>query len=114
MARRSLSAVPPTRAAFTRNGESALYRLRRLAAATPAAAATAAAPTTVALLPQGPGREAVVKMCSDCHGIETSVAPRHSRTEWQALVEGMHDRGAPGTDDDIRAAVDYLSRHFGR
>ena len=67
-----------------------------------------------ASLPQGTGREAVVKMCSDCHGLETSVSPRHSRAEWQELVQSMHDRGAPGTEQDIRAAVDYLSRHFGR
>jgi glucose dehydrogenase/type 1 glutamine amidotransferase len=73
----------------------------------------APAPPT-ASLPEGAGRAAVVKMCSDCHGIETSISPRHSHAEWQALVQSMRDRGAPGSDDDIRAAVGYLSRYFGR
>jgi type 1 glutamine amidotransferase/outer membrane protein assembly factor BamB len=65
-------------------------------------------------LPQATGREAVVKMCSGCHGLETSIAPRHSRGEWQELVQSMRDRGAPGSDEDSRAAVDYLSTQFGR
>ena len=73
-----------------------------------------ALPITGASLPQGAGREAVVTMCSDCHGLQASIAPRHSRAEWQELVQSMHDRGAPGSDDDVRAAVDFLSRHFGR
>jgi cytochrome c5 len=65
-------------------------------------------------LPQATGREAVVTMCSGCHGLETSVSSRHSRAEWQELVQSMRDRGAPGSDEDIRAAVDYLARYFGR
>jgi uncharacterized protein len=60
-------------------------------------------------LPQGEGRSAVLKMCSDCHGLETAVAPKHTRIEWQALVELMRQQGAPGTDDDAALAVKYLS-----
>jgi quinoprotein glucose dehydrogenase len=75
---------------------------------------TSAAPTTAVSLPEGAGRTAVVKMCSDCHGLETSIAPRYSRAEWQALVTSMRERGATGTDEDMSAAVNYLSRHFGR
>jgi cytochrome c5 len=53
-------------------------------------------------------------MCSDCHGIETSISPRHSRNEWEVVVNSMRERGAPGTDADSRAAVEYLVRNFGR
>ena len=53
-------------------------------------------------------------MCSTCHGLATSIAQRHTRLEWQALVDLMRQRGAPGTDADAAMAVTYLTRHFGR
>ena len=61
---------------------------------------------------RGPGRRAST-MCSGCHGLATSIARRHTRSEWQALVDLMRQRGAPGTDDEAARAVGYLSRHFG-
>ncbi|HZR23944.1 MAG TPA: ThuA domain-containing protein [Vicinamibacterales bacterium] len=74
----------------------------------------AAAPTMTTGLPEAKGKTAVLKMCSDCHGLETAITPRHSRTEWQQTVESMRERGAPGTDEDSRAAIDYLAKYFGR
>jgi competence protein ComEA len=53
-------------------------------------------------------------MCSDCHGLATSIAEPHTRLEWQGLVELMRQRGAPGTDEDAAAVTGYLSRYFGR
>jgi hypothetical protein len=79
--------------------------------ASPLSSAETADPT---LLPAGEGRTAVVTMCSSCHGLATSVAQRHSRAEWQALVDLMRQRGAPGTDDEAAHVVTYLSRHYGR
>ena len=73
-----------------------------------------AAPSDATLLPAGDGRPAVVTMCSSCHGLATSVAQRHTRPEWSALVDLMRQRGAPGTDDEAERVVTYLSRHFGR
>jgi len=66
------------------------------------------------LLPAGEGRDVVVNMCSNCHGLATSIAQAHTRVEWLALVDLMRQRGAPGTDDDAATAVTYLTRHFGR
>jgi type 1 glutamine amidotransferase len=73
----------------------------------------ASAPASISL-PPGDGQAAVVKMCASCHGLPTSVAQRHTRLEWRALVDLMRQRGAPGTDEDADAAVTYLDRHFGR
>ena len=72
------------------------------------------APSGRKQLPAGEERPAVVKMCSSCHGLATSVAQRRTRPEWQALVDLMRQRGAPGTDDEAALVVTYLSRHFGR
>ena len=71
-------------------------------------------PTETDQLPQAAGREAVVKMCSDCHGLATSTSAHHLRDEWPDLVASMRDRGAAGTDADSAAAVAYLSQYFGR
>ena len=65
-------------------------------------------------LPAGEGRESVELMCSGCHGLATSIARRHTRLEWEGLVDLMRQRSAPGTDEDAERAVAYLARYFGR
>ena len=79
--------------------------------APPSAATT---PSDATALPAGEGRAAAVMMCSDCHGLATSIARPHTRLEWQGLVDLMRQRGAPGTDEDAAAAAGYLTRYFGR
>jgi len=37
-----------------------------------------------------------------------------ARLEWEGLIDLMRQRGAPGTDEDAKNALAYLSRHFGR
>jgi uncharacterized protein len=71
-------------------------------------------PVNPGALPAGEGRASVITMCSPCHGLATSIAPRHTRLEWQALVDLMRQRGAPGTDAEAASAVRYLARHYGR
>jgi hypothetical protein len=39
---------------------------------------------------------------------------RMSREAWEAEVAAMVEKGAVGTDEEIRTAVAYLMRHFGR
>jgi hypothetical protein len=79
--------------------------------ASPSAVAT---PSDATQLPAGEGRAAAVMMCSNCHGLATSIAESHTRLEWQGLVDLMRQRGAPGTDEDAEAVTGYLTRHFGR
>jgi len=80
--------------------------------AAPLAPSVASAATNA--LPAGEGREAVLKMCSGCHGIPTTIARRRTALEWQGVVEAMASLGAPGTRDDIADAVRYLGLRFGR
>ena len=66
-------------------------------------------------LPEGDGRAAVDNMCGAvCHGVGPSVARRHNKVEWQAIVDDMRDKGAPGSDADAKLVVAYLTRFFGR
>jgi quinoprotein glucose dehydrogenase len=67
-----------------------------------------------AAVPEGPGRESLLKMCSGCHGLGTAIARRHTRREWQVVVENMSGIGAPGTKDDIVKTVAYLAARFGQ
>lgn len=65
-----------------------------------------------ASLPDAPGKQVVVRMCSKCHGVATFSADRMTREEWKAEVDDMVARGAEGTQDDIRVVIDYLAAHL--
>jgi quinate dehydrogenase (quinone) len=80
----------------------------------PAVASAAVAAAALRSLPPGDGRDATVKMCSGCHGIQVAVARRRTALEWQGIVQAMSDRGAPGTPSDVAATVRYLGQYFGR
>lgn len=65
------------------------------------------------VLPPGPGREAVVAACHDCHPMERVVAKRHTRIGWQGIVDQMVGLGAPGSFQEMTEATDYLTWRFG-
>ena len=65
-------------------------------------------------LPDGEGRETVIRVCGDCHGVEKIPSPRRSRAEWQDLVEEMAARNGVATPDDIHTIVQYVVANFGR
>jgi competence ComEA-like helix-hairpin-helix protein len=64
-------------------------------------------------LPDGPGKDAVVKMCFECHDSGRFRQQRVARDVWSEKVSDMVDRGASGTEAEITAVVDYLTRNFG-
>ena len=66
------------------------------------------------VLPEGPAREAVKRICADCHEIETVISSRRTKIGWQQITDDMISRGATGTDDEIAAVIDYLAAHFGK
>lgn len=66
------------------------------------------------VLPEGPGRAVVERMCTRCHNINTFTPLRLSRERWTAEVNDMVSRGAQGSDQDVQEVIDYLSTHFGR
>jgi glucose dehydrogenase len=72
------------------------------------------AKTADGALPEGEGRSVVVQVCSECHGTGTFSGFRMNRREWQTIVSDMVQRGASGTDAEMRAIVDYLSKHLGK
>ncbi len=67
-----------------------------------------------ALLPDGPGKAAVIKMCIDCHDTGNFRKARLSAEEWSDSVADMMQRGAQGTPAEVEAAVAYLDKFFGK
>jgi competence protein ComEA len=64
------------------------------------------------LLPDGPGKEATVKVCGTCHPAERGASVRLTRAGWQDVIAKMLGLGAKGTDAELQDVLDYLSTHF--
>jgi membrane-bound PQQ-dependent dehydrogenase (glucose/quinate/shikimate family) len=64
-------------------------------------------------LPEGEGKEIVVRMCTKCHGTAVFSRIRMGRTGWEDEVAAMVEKGAVGTDEEIRTVVDYMVKNFG-
>lgn len=65
-------------------------------------------------IPDGPGKDAVIRVCSQCHGVEVAASRRESRDGWNAIVADMIERGATGTDDEFGQIVEYLATNFSK
>jgi competence protein ComEA len=65
-----------------------------------------------AQLPDGPGKAETEKVCSQCHEVERSIAPRQDRAAWQSTIDKMVALGAKGTDKEFALVLDYLASHF--
>ena len=53
------------------------------------------------LLPPGPEKDKMVKLCVGCHEVDLVVAGRHTREEWDGVVEDMIARGTKGTQAEL-------------
>ncbi len=86
-----------------------------LAGGVVAAALCLAAPADedLKLLPDGPGKDTVVRLCSECHGPGNYRKLRHDKDEWTDAVADMVERGAKGTPDELETVVGYLTLNFG-
>jgi competence protein ComEA len=65
-----------------------------------------------AQLPPGPGKAETEKLCSQCHELARSIAPRQDRTGWEATLDKMVSLGAKGTDKEFEAVLDYLAKNY--
>jgi hypothetical protein len=63
-------------------------------------------------LPEGRGRDAVMKACGTCHGVEAVIGNHNTRKGWTELVDEMIFRGASVTRAQRRDIIDYLTRNF--
>jgi competence protein ComEA len=66
-------------------------------------------------LPDGPGKEIVIKKCLPCHNVRVTTARRGSGSadEWEQVVNKMVSQGADLSDDEIDLVVQYLVTNYG-
>lgn len=64
-------------------------------------------------LPPGPGREAVIAACSDCHGLVAIFGKHLSYGTWYAMIGDMMNNGASVSAQDREAIAGYLADNFG-
>src|SRR5712664_1622407 len=68
--------------------------------------------TTASRFPAGPGRDALFKVCRECHGPESVLGQLKTREEWSKTLDEMASNGASGTDEEWKEILDYLATHY--
>lgn len=64
-------------------------------------------------LPEGPGRQIMLNICTQCHNLQRIKIGRRSAEEWEETLLAMLNEGAPVNDEQLPVIHAYLSRHFG-
>ena len=65
-------------------------------------------------LPDGPGKDLVMKVCTSCHGAENFTTKRNSKEEWRDVVKTMIEFGAEAKDEEVDIIVNYLTKNWGK
>src|SRR5262249_15216910 len=63
-------------------------------------------------LPDGEGKELTLRMCTTCHGPAAFATVRIGRVGWENEVAAMVERGAMGSEEEIRKVIDYLVKNL--
>jgi cytochrome c5 len=63
-------------------------------------------------LPDGPGKEVVLTVCTQCHDLQRVRRERLSAEGWSEILLAMLNEGAPLTDNDFASVLRYLARNF--
>ena len=82
------------------------------AAQTPQTTSPAQTTTEKSPFPPGPGRDALFKVCNDCHGPESVLGQLKTREEWSKTLGEMSANGAQGTDEEWNSILEYLDKNY--
>jgi competence protein ComEA len=63
-------------------------------------------------LPDGPGKDIILRACVGCHKAEELTVYRFTRDEYQTIVYRMGDRGAQATRAELDIVAAYMFAHF--
>jgi competence protein ComEA len=64
------------------------------------------------VLPDGPGKAVLQKLCSQCHELEKSYSLKQDRAGWQRTMEKMASAGMKSTEQEYNAVLEYLVKNF--
>ncbi len=63
-------------------------------------------------LPDGPGKDIILRACVGCHKAEELTVYRFTRDEYQTIVYRMGDRGAQASRAELDIVAAYMFAHF--
>ena len=63
-------------------------------------------------LPPGPGRDLMIRVCSQCHSPEVVAGQQLDLAGWKSVVDQMAAKGAAATDEEFEEIVQYLATAF--
>jgi cytochrome c5 len=64
-------------------------------------------------LPDGPGKEVVLNICTQCHDLQRVRRQRTNAEGWAETLDAMLNEGAPLSERDLPVVLRYLARNFG-
>ena len=71
-----------------------------------------AANAQYARLPDGPGKDTLIRVCGKCHSPLNVVANGQNREGWEAEITKMAGFGASASDEEFTEILDYVSKNF--
>ena len=63
-------------------------------------------------MPDGPGKELVLNICTQCHNLQRVRGERLTPEGWLEVLETMLNEGAPLSEKDLPEVLRYLARNF--
>lgn len=66
------------------------------------------------LLPAGPGKDVVVRVCTACHDATQFANARYTPDEWDTEITKMQAAGADMTAEEQAAISTYLAKYLSR
>ena len=63
-------------------------------------------------LPEGPGRDVMVRVCAQCHSPEIAAQQKLDTQGWKDLVNQMANNGANASDAEFDTIAKYLATSF--
>jgi competence protein ComEA len=66
-----------------------------------------------AQLPDGEGKDTTAQLCGNCHDANIIRSHRQGRDEWIATIQKMMAAGAQGTEEQLLAVLEYVTKNFG-
>ena len=63
-------------------------------------------------LPDGPGKEVLLNVCTQCHDLQRVRRERLTAEGWSEILLAMLNEGAPLNDTDFASVLRYLARNF--
>jgi len=92
-----------------------MHRRAPIAALALAAASLVVSPAGAQeVLPDGPGKVALTKACTQCHDLGLVAAQRRSAEEWADIIDRMEGFGAPLSEAKKADILAYLNANLGK